>query len=612
MNTGRKVLVWLGCALAVVVLSPAAAWSGTVQAAGRIEAVTVYRGQALVTRAVEFQAPAGPVELIVESLPAQVVGDSLHVSTEGGVQVRAVQYRARAVEQEPRPELRQLQGQIEETEKLLRQLQAGLSLLKQKEAYLANLEQFTAGKVKDEMARGTLNADTVKGVSEFLFQQRGVLAKEALESGEAHRDTQAKLGLLQRQYAEMAARFSRTAREAVLFLDLPGAGKAVVRLHYIVQGASWSPMYNLRSRGEGPEVDLEYNALIQQMSGEGWDGVRLTLSTASPTMLAEAPVLSPLWVTLAAAPPAAARQSAEALFGGQKAYLGNLSKALQSRRPADASNSQLRMDWDLNVWANRLQFTDLVAGKDALLAGRAIAGDDQVLSVNYTLPRELSVPSRSDQQMIQIAMLKLRGEFYYQAAPVLSPYVYQQADVVNTSKVALLSGPVSAYLDGQFMGTGQLPLVAKGQRFTVGFGVDSQLRAGRELADKTDRVQGGNRELSFQYRLLLDNYKDKPVKVRLLDRLPDPRGMDIRVTLIKGAEALSTEPVYLRTLRKSGILRWETDVPAGSSGAKAKAVEYTYKLEFDRNMHLAEPSPAQVEKDMLEFEERLRASQAAQ
>ena len=267
------------------------------------------------------------------------------------------------------------------------------------------------------------------------------------------------------------------------------------------------------------------------------------------------------------------------------------------------------LDFSANEWANSLQYIDLVAGRDVLMAGMGLRTEDEALSVTYDLPGKISLPSRDDQQMVRIASLKLKGEFYYLAAPVLGPYVYQQADVTNASEVALLSGPVNCYMDGQFKGSGTIPIVAKGQQFTVGFGVESQFRAVRELADKTDRLQGGNRELTFTYRLLLDNYKDKVVKVRLMDRLPDPRGADIRVTLLETSDELSTEPVYLRTLRKSGILLWEIDVPAKASGPSARTVEYKYKLEFDRKMHLAEPSRAQLEKEKSQFKRDLQMMQ---
>ena len=601
--------VWAGVvALVFAAAGPAAA--KPVEAKGTIEAATVYRGQALVTRRVEADVPAGSVELVVTDLPAQIVSDSLYAGAEGKVQIRAVRFRTRAVEQEPRPEVRDLDRQIEEAQRSIRQTQSQVELLRQKRAYLDSLEKFTAAQTSAEMAKGTMKVEAITGLTEFLFARREELSKATLDIAEKTRALQETLSLLQRRRAELTRATSRTAREAVLFLDAPAAGKLTVRLHYLVTGASWSPTYNLRSGRDGDRVQLEYNALVQQMSGEDWEKVRLTLSTASPKMVSEAPILTPLWVTLQAGAPRAPSEGPD-LYGGQRAALGSLNKALEGRGGQAGRPGGLDRDWDINTWANRLQYLDLVGRRDALLAGQEVGSSSEVLSVNYTLTGAISIPSRADQQMIQIASLQLAGTFYYLATPMLSPFVYQHADIVNTSDVALLAGPVGAYLDGEFKGRGQIPMVAKGQRFTVGFGVDSQLRTGRELADKTDRVQGGNRMLGFKYRLLIDNYKDQPVKVRLLDRLPDPRGADIEVTLGDMSDKLSEDKLYLRTIRKMGILRWEVDVPAKSSGAKSRSVEYAFTMEFERTKHVGEPSATQVERQKMEFRQQLEMMQRA-
>src|SRR5207253_10604817 len=92
---------------------------------------------------------------------------------------------------------------------------------------------------------------------------------------------------------------AKTIREAVVFVNLKEAnGK--LRLRYLVDAANWLPSYNARSDGKGKEVTLEYNASIEQMSGEDWTNVSMTLSTATPSLVAKAPALEPLTIALSA------------------------------------------------------------------------------------------------------------------------------------------------------------------------------------------------------------------------------------------------------------------------------------------------------------------------
>ena len=74
-----------------------------VPAASSVAEVTVYRGQALVTRTVALPEGAGELELAVGDLPEQVVANSIAASAEGaaGVAIRSVRFRARAVAETP-------------------------------------------------------------------------------------------------------------------------------------------------------------------------------------------------------------------------------------------------------------------------------------------------------------------------------------------------------------------------------------------------------------------------------------------------------------------------------------------------------------------------------
>jgi len=600
-------LMLLAIAAGLVWSQPAqGADARALEARGGVEAVTVYRGQALVTRTVPIDGPAGPVDLVVPELPERILPETLHASSDDA-EVRAIRYRTRAVREELRDDVRQLTDEIEQVQTALRANQAGQDLAAQRSAYLDNLEKFTAAKTDDEMNKGTLNAETITKLTQFFVEQRTELSAKALDLKEEARKLQERLSLLERQRSELTKRLTHTAREAILTLGKSRAGPGTVRLKYLVSEASWSPMYNLRAEGDRKEATVECNAQIQQMSGEDWDGVGLTLSTASPAMVAEPPLLTPLWVTLASGPQAQTSDLAS-LYRGRHEAASNLRQAVRQRSAEyQAKVPLMDQDWAANTWANRLQFLDMVAGRDVLLADRDVAPTEEALSVNYALSGRISLPSRSDQQLVQIAAPKLPAESHYVAAPLLTPYVYQQALISNTSDVAMLSGPANAYLDGQFMGKGQIPMVAKGQRFLAGFGVDSQLRAKRELADKDDRINWGNRELTFTYRLIIENYKSTPVKVRVMDRLPTAKGADIRVALLRSSDPVSENKVYQRTLRKLGILQWEIDVPAKSEGESARLIEYTYKVEFDKNLNLSELREGDVEKEKLEFRKEMDA-----
>ena len=132
------------------------------------------------------------------------------------------------------------------------------------------------------------------------------------------------------------------------------------------------------------------------------------------------------------------------------------------------------------------------------------------------------------------------------------------------------------------------------------------MRAKRELIDKKESVQGGNRELSFKYRVAVENYKKEAVAVRLFDRLPyADKGGDVRVTLAELKLPLSTDPAYLRSERSKGLLRWDIEVAAEAIAEKANVLEYSLTVDFDRNFQLSAAGVQRADQQK-EFEEMQR------
>jgi uncharacterized protein (TIGR02231 family) len=260
---------------------------------------------------------------------------------------------------------------------------------------------------------------------------------------------------------------------------------------------------------------------------------------------------------------------------------------------------------EANIAANEYQTFELLnprAVVESVIKGGS--PDAEGPSLSYPLTASVSLASRSDQQMVRIARTKLQSRFYHVATPVLTSFVYREAELTNTSPQDLLGGQVNAYLDGRFVGRGEIDTVARGQTFVVGFGADPQLKARREQADKDEKIQGGNRVISANFRLVLENFKDSAVSVRLFDRLPYAENTDaLRVTLGQMSDKLSDDATYLRIERPKGILRWAIDVPAGAASEKAKLVSYGYVLEHDRNLQITTPGTEQAGRFREQFEQ---------
>ncbi len=590
---------------AVLVLSLHQALAAEVVAQpGSIDAVTVYRGQALVTRVVDVPGPAGLREVVVTDLPEAVVPGSVYAESADGVAVRSVRYRVRQVAEDVREEVRQLDERIAEQRRALDANQRRRGYLEHNRGFLEGLESFTSAAASLEVNHGILKADTIRELTLFLFGQQAEISDALLQVDREREGIAAQIDLLERKRHELAGASARTAREAVVFVDLKHDAGGRMRVRYLVNNATWSPSYNVRAGGAADQALLEYNAAVQQRSGEDWTDVEMTLSTATPALVAKAPTLTPLKVALADMPQVGGKgdylaQQAE-LLGRKRALEGNRNnpilnqgfqqQRLQQQQQQVAGQSaevweqinNTQNDLALNSISAELQVLDLMARPhDARQAARL--REEEGVSVTYRLEGRTSLPSRSDRQSIQIAAVEAPADYYKVATPVLTGFVYDEAELTNASELVLLAGPSMAFADGEFVGHGEIATVAAGERFTVGLGIDASLRATRTLVDKSERIQGGNRIVTFKYRVAVENFAGAAAEVRVLDRLPQsPQGSQVQVTLARCGQDLSGDRVYEKTQRDEGILRWDALVPAGVNGPDAFAIDYEFTLEYDR------------------------------
>jgi len=602
MHAARAVLV---CFLAGAVSLSALA-ADALQVKGTVDEVTVYRGQALVTRLVKVPGPAGLREIVVTDLPDRVLPGSIYAESADGLEIRSVRYRVRPVSQDVREEVRKLDAQIRELQDKLQAAERATQLISEHKAYLKKLEQFVAPTANVELSKGVLDAETLVALTKFLFEQRQALTQEELKLSMEQRDLKERLAVLQRERNLLTGGSARTVREAVVFVNVQRQGGGALRLRYLVDQATWWPSYNIRTDVERKGVVVEYNASIRQMSGEEWPDVVMTLSTATPSLVAKAPELAPLKIRLTAAKAPKAgvavaqdykairqqirsrRAQAEAGRLQFAVRAGQVEAATGRRQRLEGRDELKKADAVLNELAGQEQILELLArGRVVTSARPTRAKPHEGVSVTYRLAGRTSLPSRADQQLIQIASLAMKARFYKVAQPVLTSYVYDEALVTNQSAMVLLAGPVSAFVAGEFVGHGQIPTVAAGETFTVGFGIDSSLRASRTLVSRSEKVQGGNRIVTSTYRLSVENFSAEPAAVRLMDRLPTAKESEIDVTLTSTGKELSSDPAYLQTQRKKGILRWDVEVPPQAIGPKAFTLDYEFVLEYDKQMSIA-------------------------
>ena len=119
------------------VAEPVESASAPKAAASLITDVTVYQGQALVTREVSVPAGEGTVELVVTPLPAHTVDSSLYTEGAAGLRVLSTRFRTRAVQDDTRQEVRTKEALINKLEVDAQRLQKQIAVEQEDLSYIA-------------------------------------------------------------------------------------------------------------------------------------------------------------------------------------------------------------------------------------------------------------------------------------------------------------------------------------------------------------------------------------------------------------------------------------------------------------------------------------------
>jgi hypothetical protein len=558
---------------------------------GPISSVIVYRGQALVTRSINIPQGGGDMELLIENLPEKIFPESLYAQSDGSVSVLSVRFREKAISEDTRQQVLQLKEQMEQTKRKIYIAQRSHDFERWHWRRYEEQWKLNIDVTNRDLNTGKFEVGTFERLTAYLDQKADGIHKEVVRWETEKQDLEKQLAQLEEDLKKLSKERQKIIRQALVYISGDKNVKGEILLSYLVRDANWSLQYNLRADTGKKQTQVEYNAMVHQSSGEDWGNVALALSTAQPTIIAAAPTLIPMQVTLGSGnvgrsisksnvTQTALQADEKPVYLSQEEKFNNL---IQARRSNLAKGVQAQIM--LNSIAIDNQMIELEADRRMLENMKeqnyAVARNEGI-SVMYKLKGKLSLPSRTEQQILSIASFVCPAQFVFVSSPVLTDYVYLQGDVTNTSDTILLPGPASMFRSGEFVGRSDMKLVTSGQTFTAGFGIDSQIQVVREFTDKKTDTLLGSRYNEQNYRIAISNYKNVPVKLRLIDRIPYTENDSLAINIKEISHPLSADAEYLRTEKAKGILRWDLQLEPNTTADKATIVTYSYAMKHDK------------------------------
>ena len=549
-------------------------------------AVTVFFSRAEVTRAVVFEPPADATPdlyvIIAQGMTACADSDSIRVkdrttATPATRLIREVSYEVQhrtndtSAEQPRAKAAREAKEASVEEQQTIR---AKLKRIRERDdllqGYMKSMLVMPSTKSNSSQplpagpaAGGDINA--VKGLLDFYQTHSNTvdseiadLEKQLKEARDKQTAANAELSACQASTANVTV-----SRDVTIVLDGPTArelaaendGRVVLAMTYIVTGASWAPIYDIRVDDIHADpvpttMEVTYSAVIRQATAEDWRNVAVQLSTASTAAGKGAPPLPPTriarWQRRVIPAPDFARGTMTNIAMPVQASM-NLRARMPMRRRGRATslsaheNSMSDSDSEDSCSADELDMEGPPSPTSAS-SGASKSKKAHISAKTFTIERRLTIKADNKEHKCTIAVVTCPATFRLFATPALEELAYIQVRATNGGDVTFVeSRRASVFLAGSFITKTPLKNTSPGQSFIVFLGVESAVKVEHRVVKDVETTGAPKKLLRaktdstrvLEYRTLINNNLPRAIEMTVVHLLPRSQVDKIKVKLLE-------------------------------------------------------------------------------
>lgn len=481
----------------------------------------VYKDRAMVTREQVIDVKKDDCSLLFENIPVTAERDSIRIKAIGSGEIRlnGIQVREDFSEKAGNAEIQSLRDELLALNDSLYNLEKKKALIAGQEAFIHSLKAKLSDEIMIDFNFKKAKASEVEQtIQKCLAEELSLIEKRHLLEIEK-KPILEKKSVVESKLNEIQAGAHKSILNAEVQFECLKEGEVRFYFSCLIPNCSWVPYYDVRMMLEKKELELTFYGEVSQVSGEDWENIDLYLSTANPALPADLPELDPWHVG--------------ASFDGS---LGGVSQG-DSFEKAKMESS--------GVYAT------------------------------FKISKKESLPSNQIGKKIPVDIQVFPAKMSYVSIPKESENVYIQAEAENKGEYPLLPGKLCVFHDSDYIGISDLPGTVPNEPIKVYLGIDENIKISREkIKEFTESkgLTGGQTRITYQYQIDVQSFKDEPVPLTLLERIPVSKNSDLKVKVEE------TNPEY-EELDEKGILKWALEIDP----KEKKEIELSYSVEYPKD-----------------------------
>lgn len=373
--------------------------------------------------------------------------------------------------------------------------------------------------------------------------------------------------------------------------------KALLKCSFYTPQASWTPIYNVKAVSGKDEIEVDYNALVNQTTGVEWEDVKLELSTTKPNLNNQKPEMHPWYLDY---------YSSRSLVQYQNKLIdkGNTS-VKQTVSEEDFKNMAVRSATDVakntaGVYAADGSGNLNIRGarNDAnyyYIDGMKVLGSSSLptsynsypertykpappkyakgelvfnaLNTSYDILNTYSIPSQLNAKQVFIKQISIPVSFSHYSVPSQERESFLTAAIPDWGAYDLIPGNATLFYNNTYVGQTFVLTHTLDDTLQVSLGRDQSVVVEQKKISglSTTKKSGGNIKKKMIYEISARNNGKSDVEIVIYDRVPISKRKEIVVDVKDIAEAEYDE--------ETGILKWKKVIKSGE--------QLDWRIEYD-------------------------------
>lgn len=507
-----------------------------------IDHVSIFLSGAAIDCSGKINLPQGESEVLFTNIAGNLIQQSLSIGASNGVIVQSATPKNDFLSNKNlSPKAQMLKDSTELLQQINQQIADKKSVVEEQIALLKENRKISG-------TNTGLSVIELQKMLELIGNKLNALLTENRTYTNQINKNNERINLLNQQFNEEQSKEFQPGGQLLVKFYCTQATSSNVHISYVTPNASWTPSYDIRVDKINTPVKLMFKANIIQNTGVKWDNVPIALSTGNPNEGAEAPQMSPWYLSFNAAQTYAYKNKASmAPIGATRAASDDNFRPFSG----DSSYAQSSLDEYVQV-------------------------DNSGINTSYEISLNYTIPSDGQAHLVAVKEYELPAQYRYCVSPKLDKDVFLQARITNWEELNLMPAASSIFYEGSYVGQGFIDMRNVKDTLNLSLGRDKKIIVRRENDKNYRSVKtiGSNMRRSFGYTIEIRNTKKENIDIVVLEQFPISNDKDI---IIEDKEAKES------TINEStGAIEWDLNM----KNNELKTLKFNYSVKYPKDKNI--------------------------